>query len=284
MPKYRFVVRFSNKYVTCQIINATMKGDEVLCAAHSSELARYGLTVGLKNYPAAYCTGLLLARRLLAQLDVERVKKAKEAGEEPKKLSELYPGCEDVDGEVHKIESEMVKNKVFYIHGEVDEEDEATPRPFRCNLDVGLRPTTLGARVFGALKGAVDGGLDIPHNPKKFPGYDPETKEYAAEVHAEKIMGGMIGNYMQELAEEDEEKYNSQFKKFIAAGITSENIGELYEGVHEKIRADPSPAPKSKKNMSNPKFRKAKRRSNAQRKDRVRQKIAAHKAKMETEE
>ena len=37
------------------------------------------------------------------------------------------------------------------------------PSAFRCNLDVGLNRTTTGARVFGALKGAVDGGLEINH-------------------------------------------------------------------------------------------------------------------------
>jgi len=37
-------------------------------------------------------------------------------------------------------------------------------------LDIGLVATTVGNRVFGALKGAVDGGLDIPHNTKRFPG------------------------------------------------------------------------------------------------------------------
>ena len=37
-PKYRLVVRFSNKYVTCQIVYAEIDGDKVLCQAHSSEL------------------------------------------------------------------------------------------------------------------------------------------------------------------------------------------------------------------------------------------------------
>lgn len=268
MPKYRFVVRFSNKYVTCQIISATIKGDVVLCSAHSSELPRYGLTVGLKNYPAAYCTGLLLARRLLAQLDVGR----------ETKLSELYVGSEEVDGEITETESELVKRKTYYVCGDIDEENA---RPFRCNLDVGLRPTTLGSRVFGALKGAVDGGLDIPHNHKKFPGYDPDEKEYEADAHRAKIMGELIGEYMESLAEDDDEKYKKHFAKFIEAGVTAENISELYESVHEKIREDPSPAPKKAGNYSNPKFRKPTRRSNAQRKDRVRQKIAAHKAKNE---
>lgn len=40
---------------------------------------------------------------------------------------------------------------------------DGSPGAFRCFLDVGLARTTTGARVFGALKGAVDGGLEIPH-------------------------------------------------------------------------------------------------------------------------
>ncbi len=38
--------------------------------------------------------------------------------------------------------------------------------------------------MFAALKGALDGGLDIPHNEKRFVGYDPEAKEFDAEVGA----------------------------------------------------------------------------------------------------
>ncbi|KAI5438922.1 hypothetical protein KIW84_024591 [Lathyrus oleraceus] len=44
-------------------------------------------------------------------------------------------------------------------------------RPFRALLDVGLVYTTTGNRVFGALKGALDGGLDIPHSDKRFAGF-----------------------------------------------------------------------------------------------------------------
>jgi large subunit ribosomal protein L5e len=42
-----------------------LKGDRVLASADSYELKRFGLTAGLSNYPAAYATGLLVARRLL---------------------------------------------------------------------------------------------------------------------------------------------------------------------------------------------------------------------------
>ena len=32
------------------------------------------------------------------------------------------------------------------------------------------------------LQGALDGGLDIPHNEKRFPGYDASSKKFDAEV------------------------------------------------------------------------------------------------------
>ena len=72
-PKYRLCVRFTNKYVLVQVIYAEIDGDKVLCSANSKELPRYGLNVGLKNYSAAYCTGLLCARRLLKQVGLDEV-------------------------------------------------------------------------------------------------------------------------------------------------------------------------------------------------------------------
>ena len=63
-PKYRMVVRQSNTDICCQIAYARLEGDRIVAAAYSHELPRYGVKVGLTNYAAAYCTGLLLARRV----------------------------------------------------------------------------------------------------------------------------------------------------------------------------------------------------------------------------
>merc|ERR1719281_776903 len=62
-PKYRFVVRFSNKTVTCQVMSSKIAGD--VC------------------HTAAYSSGLLCARRLLQKY----------------KLDKAFPGTEEVDGE-----------------------------------------------------------------------------------------------------------------------------------------------------------------------------------------
>ena len=84
----------------------------------------------MKNYAAAYATGLLLARRLLKKL----------------KLDTVYAGAKETNGAEFHVENA-----------------EGQPGAFQCFLDVGLARTSTGAKIFGALKGAADGGLNIPH-------------------------------------------------------------------------------------------------------------------------
>jgi len=258
-PKYRLVVRFTNRKVICQIIYSLVDGDRVLTQATSDELARYGLKVGLKNYAAAYCTGLLVARRLLQKVG----------------LDSTYEGNAEVDGEV--ITTEFDK-KTYYVD-EVDEDK----RPFRALLDVGCKPTTTGHRVFGALKGAADGGLDIPHSNKRFPGYDRDSKEYDADMHKERIFGGHVGEYMEYLEEEDNQKYQEHFAQFIANDVTADGLEEMYEGVHEKIREDPSPAEK-KPFTPDKSFKRKAKKTHDERKATIQAKKDAKNAELEAED
>ncbi len=99
-------------------------------------MRRFGLTAGLANYASAYATGLLLARRLLKKVG----------------LDTMYAG-----------------NKAYgkdYDSGN----DVKDRRPFKLILDVGLKATTTGSKVFAVLKGAADGGAYVPHTDKRFPG------------------------------------------------------------------------------------------------------------------
>ncbi|XP_057536475.1 60S ribosomal protein L5 [Amaranthus tricolor] len=211
-PKYRLVVRFTNKDVIAQIISASIAGDLVLASAYAHELPRYGLEVGLTNYAAAYCTGLLLARRVLKKLDMDQE----------------YEGNVEASGEDYSVEP-----------GD-------TRRPFRALLDVGLVRTTTGNRVFGALKGALDGGLDIPHSEKRFAGFAKDGKQLDADVHRKYIYGGHVAGYMRTLMEDEPEKYQTHFCEYIKRGIDPDNMEALYKKVHAAIRADPS-AKKSEK-------------------------------------
>ena len=251
-PKYRFVVRFSNRFVTCQIVAAEVVGDKVLAAATSKELPRYGLKCGLKNFAAAYCTGLLLARRLLQKLDMD----------------EIYEGNDDPDGEIVKTE---VGKKTYFV-SELDDDK----RPFKALLDVGIKTTTSGNRVFAALKGATDGGLDIPHSHKRFPGYDREAKEYDAEALKDRIFGAHVSEYMEKLMDEDNAKYQQLFSDYIKEGVEPDAMEELYQSVHEAIREDPSPAEKEDFDVEDREsFMKPKKLTYEERKERLAAKIAA---------
>jgi large subunit ribosomal protein L5e len=104
-------------------------------------------------------------------------------------------------------------------------EDNAEGRGcFRACLDVGLARTTTGSKVFAAMKGAADGGLDIPHSEKRFPGYDKEAGEFNAEVHRAHIFGQHVADYMRHLLEEDEDAFKRQFSLFIKNGVTADSV------------------------------------------------------------
>lgn len=203
------VVRFTNRDIITQIVTAEMTGDKVFASAYSHELKRYGIKHGLTNWAAAYATGLLLARRALKKLG----------------LDEDFVGVEEPEGE--------------YSLTEAAETDEGTRRPFKVVLDVGLQRTSTGARVFAAMKGASDGGILIPHSESRFPGYDIETKELDAETLRRYIFGGHVAEYMETLADDDEERYKSQFQKYIDDDVDAGDLEEIYAEAHKGIRADP---------------------------------------------
>ncbi|KIK48932.1 hypothetical protein CY34DRAFT_797724 [Suillus luteus UH-Slu-Lm8-n1] len=214
-PKYRLVVRFTNRDIIVQIVYARLQGDFVLTAARSQELPRYGINHGLTNWTAAYATGLLCARRALAKLG----------------LADKYEGVAEPDGSLTLTEA-------------LDDED--APRPFKCYLDVGLKRTSTGHRVFGAMKGASDGGIFIPHSEKRFPGYDQESKSLDSEVLKKYIFGGHVAEYMESLEEEDDERFKKQFSSYLADDIGSEDIEEIYTNAYAAIREDPTFQPSEK--------------------------------------
>jgi len=241
-PKYRLVVRISNTDITTQIIYAKIEGDHVLAAAYSHELPRYGMPVGLTNYSAAYATGLLLSRRLLTKL----------------KLADKYKGNQNVDGSDYNVE-ELADG----------------PRPFRAFLDVGLHRTTTGSKVFAAMKGACDGGLDVPHSETRFVGYDKEGKALKAEVLKKHIFGGHVAEYMKSMREENPSKFQKQFSDYTKSNIKPDELESKWAAVHKSIRANPAHVKKESKKKGEKKRHNPKRLTLEQRKKRAADKIAS---------
>jgi len=250
-PKYRLVVRFTNKDIVCQIVHAKLQGDFVLTAAYAHELPRYGIKHGLTNWAAAYATGLLCARRALTKLG----------------LADKYEGQVEPDGSIKEVEAL----------------GEGNPRPFKCYLDTGLKRTTTGSRLFGAMKGASDGGIFIPHNSKRFPGYDIESKELDEELLKGYIFGAHVSQYMESLEEEDDEKFKKVFSRYLEDDIGSEDIEEIYAEAHKAIREDPSIQKKEYSESDLAGFKETsskgrdRRLSKEQRRERIAAKIAAFK-------
>jgi len=75
-------------------------------------------------------------------------------------MDSIYKGNDKINGEMY----------------DVNENPDDERRPFKAIMDVGLQRTTTGKRIFGALKGACDGGLYIPHSTRRFPGYVKEAE------------------------------------------------------------------------------------------------------------
>jgi large subunit ribosomal protein L5e len=195
----------SNKDISAQIIIAKIQGDVCLCAAYAHQLPIHGAVVGLTNYAAAYATGLLLARRMLTKLG----------------LADKYTGVDEVTGEDYNVEPEEGR------------------RPFKAFMDTGLARTTTGARVFGVLKGAIDGGLDIPHSEKRFPGFNRDKGDMDADVLRERIFAGHVADYQKMLIREEPEKYQEVYTQYIAKGIKPGQVEDMWEEAHASIRANP---------------------------------------------
>jgi len=132
-------------------------------------------------------------------------------------------------------------------------------RPFKALLDVGLAPTTTGARVFAVLKGACDGGVNVPHKTKRFPGFmrgvveeikgkrgkvvDSEKTEakFDAKILRAHIFGNHVTQYMTSLKKEDPTKFKRQFSKWeeCLKSAKCKTCEDLYTKVHTQIIAKP---------------------------------------------
>ncbi len=87
-------------------------------------------------------------------------------------------------------------------------------------LDIGLTTPVRGSKIFAALKGAVDAGMEIKHGEEVLPGED-------------RISGKHIGEYAAKLSKEELEK---KFSNYVKAGIDPAKAGEHFEEVKSAIK------------------------------------------------
>lgn len=91
-----------------------------------------------------------------------------------------------------------------------------------CVLDIDRYTPTKGAKVFAALKGALDAGLSIPHDPELLPDNG-------------RIAGEHIAQYAKKLKEEDPKLYARMFSQYLARGLPPEDLPNHFNEIKEKI-------------------------------------------------
>lgn len=88
-------------------------------------------------------------------------------------------------------------------------------------LDIGLQTPSKSARVFAALKGALDAGLNIPCSEKILP-------------EESRIRGQHISDYAKTLSS-NPEAYQNRFSDYLSRSLRPENISEHFSLTTDKI-------------------------------------------------
>jgi large subunit ribosomal protein L18 len=89
-------------------------------------------------------------------------------------------------------------------------------------LDIGLHKAAHGSRVFAALKGAIDAGMDIPHSEEALPS-------------EERIKGVHIAKYAELLKKDKPEEYQKMFSACIKSGLSPEEMEKHFEEIKQKL-------------------------------------------------
>jgi large subunit ribosomal protein L18 len=88
-------------------------------------------------------------------------------------------------------------------------------------LDIGLHIPSKGTRIFAALKGVLDAGVEVPHSEDILP-------------DESRISGKHIAAYGSQLAS-DPEVYQQKFSKSLSRGLRPEELSEHFSSVKDKI-------------------------------------------------
>jgi len=83
-------------------------------------------------------------------------------------------------------------------------------------LDLGLQVSQAGSKIYAALKGVTDAGVEIPASEEIFPSEDI-------------IKGAHIAKYSENLKKEDKKKYEHMYAGYLAAKQNPEDLEKHFE-------------------------------------------------------
>jgi len=89
-------------------------------------------------------------------------------------------------------------------------------------LDSGLYVSTPGSRIYSALRGAIDSGLQIPHSEDILP-------------KSERIRGEHIASLAKKLKSENPNEYKKRFSVYLKNKVPPETLPKHFDTVKKKI-------------------------------------------------
>lgn len=108
--------------------------------------------------------------------------------------------------------------------------------PKKAILDIGLFSPTKGSRIFAALKGATDAGVEIPCGKEKLP-------------DESRVSGQHIAEYAKQLSKVEQVAYQKQFSKYIKENLQPEQLPTHFSETKEKIVESFKPKGERKKEL-----------------------------------
>ena len=92
----------------------------------------------------------------------------------------------------------------------------------QCVLDLGVASPIRGSRLYAALKGLVDAGIEIPHNEKIYPSED-------------RVRGEHIANYAKLHADLESPEPSQQFNLYKKRGLDPQKLPTHFDEVKKAI-------------------------------------------------
>src|SRR5215510_1638131 len=89
-------------------------------------------------------------------------------------------------------------------------------------LDIGLKPSSKGSKLYAVLKGLVDSGLQVPHSPNNLP-------------DANRLAGAHVSAYAKSLSAEASDEYKKKFSGYIGRGLKPEDLSAHFKQVQQLV-------------------------------------------------
>jgi large subunit ribosomal protein L18 len=93
-------------------------------------------------------------------------------------------------------------------------------------LDIGLKSSSKGSRLYAVLKGLVDSGLVVPHSPDNLPSDD-------------RLAGTHVSTYAKSLSTQSSDQYKKHFSRYLIRGLKPEDLSAHFKQVREQLMSSP---------------------------------------------